>query len=139
MKVAIIICKWVCGQYVSTRSTLRPSLHVYGIRTYTSQHLRYEFLTTLLTSHLHHYFSGATLTKTHTHKDLVSILSNKLFLNIIFTKYLWVWVRVSVAPLKYYHLPLAIFYPPLKYLGGFFWLFYRLRRETPISQNWLKG
>ena len=34
---------------------------------------------------------------------------------------------------------LAIFYPPLKYLGGCFWLFYRLRRETPISQNWLKG
>ena len=34
---------------------------------------------------------------------------------------------------------LAIFYPPLKYLGGCFWLFYKLRRETPISQNWLKG
>ena len=34
---------------------------------------------------------------------------------------------------------LAIFYPPLKYLGGCFWLFYRLRRETPISQNWLEG
>ena len=35
--------------------------------------------------------------------------------------------------------PLTIFYPPLKYLGGCFWLFYRLRRETPISQSWLKG
>ena len=34
---------------------------------------------------------------------------------------------------------LAIFYPPLKYLGGCCWLFYRLRRETSISQNWLKG
>ena len=38
-----------------------------------------------------------------------------------------------------YPYPLAIFYPPLKYLGGCFWLFYRLRRETPISQNWPKG
>ena len=27
---------------------------------------------------------------------------------------------------------LAIIYPALKYLGGCFWLFYRLRRETPI-------
>ena len=35
--------------------------------------------------------------------------------------------------------PLAIFYPPLKYLGGCVWLFCRLRREAPISQNWLKG
>ena len=35
--------------------------------------------------------------------------------------------------------PLAIFHPPLKYLGGCFWLLYRLGREAPISQNRPKG
>ena len=35
--------------------------------------------------------------------------------------------------------PLAIFYPPLKYIGGCVWLFYKLRREILISRNWLEG
>ena len=43
--------------------------------------------------------SGATLAQTHTHNDLATIISNTLFLTIIFTKSLWVWVWVSVMPL----------------------------------------
>ena len=46
-------------------------------------------------------FSGATLIQTHTHKDLVNIISNTLFLTITFTKSLWVWVWVSVTPLSH--------------------------------------
>ena len=48
-------------------------------------------------------------------------------------------VTSAKGPFCAYPNPLAIFQPPLKYLGGRFWLFCRLRRETPISQNWLKG
>ena len=64
--------------------------------------------------------SGATLTQTRTHKDLVNIISKTLYytilyytllcdtitiinnvLEIIFTKSLWVWVCVSVTPLVF--------------------------------------
>ena len=44
--------------------------------------------------------SGATVTRTQTHTYLVNIISNTLFLTVIFTKSLWVWVWVCVTPLN---------------------------------------
>ena len=44
--------------------------------------------------------SGAALTQTHTHKDLVNVMVRNNVLEIMFTKSLRVWVWVSVAPLN---------------------------------------
>ena len=43
--------------------------------------------------------SGVTLTQTHTHKDFANIVVRNNVTSIMFTKSLWVWFWVSVAPL----------------------------------------
>ena len=48
----------------------------------------------------HQLLSGATLTQTHTHNDLVNGMVRNHVLEKIITKSLWVRVWVSVAPLS---------------------------------------
>ena len=46
------------------------------------------------------FISGVTLIQTHTHKDLMNIRIINNVLEMKFTKYMCVWVWVSVAPLN---------------------------------------